>query len=83
MSPADRRIASLERQVAGLTAQVDQLTRKAFVLKTLQEIRSETGPVGAALRTAFDANRASASEDTGGRPPARRPRHLQVVGGAR
>ena len=79
MTAAGLRIASLERQVAGLAAQVEQLERKAFVLKTLQQVRSEIGPAGAALQTAFDAGRASAREDTTPRAASRRPRHLHAV----
>jgi hypothetical protein len=79
MTAAGPRIVALEQQVAGLAAQVEQLQRKAFVLKTLQEIPSEIGPVGVALQTAFDAGRASAREDTVPGAASRRPRHLHAV----
>jgi hypothetical protein len=79
MTAADQRIAALERQVAGLAAQVERLERKALVLKTLQQVRSEIGPVGAALQTAFDAGRAAAREDTKPGTASRGPRHLYAV----
>jgi hypothetical protein len=83
MAADAQRLADLEEQVAGLTARVEKLTREAFVLKTLQEIRADAGPGAFALQSAFDAGRASVSEGTP-RPAARRPRHLQAVqGGAR
>jgi hypothetical protein len=57
------RIATLERQVADLAAQVDKLTSQAFVFKTLQEIRVAAGPGRHALQAAFDAGMACAREN--------------------
>ena len=78
MTPDGQRIASLERQVAGLSARVEQLARQAFVITTLEEIALEcagygsTGATSSALEAAFDAGRASVSQDTKPRPPIRR-----------
>jgi hypothetical protein len=85
MTANGQRIASLERQVAGLSARVEQLARQAFVIKTLEEIALEragygsTGATSGALLTAFDAGRASVSQDVVSRPPVRRLRHLHAV----
>jgi hypothetical protein len=85
MTADGQRIASLERQVAGLSARVEQLARQAFVITTLEEIAVEragygsTGATSGALLTAFDAGMACARGDTAPRPPAGRPRHLHAV----
>ena len=85
MTADGQRIASLERQVAGLSARVGQLARQAFVITTLEEIAVERAGYGStratssALQAAFDAGRASASQDTASRPPIRRLRHLHAV----
>src|SRR5207245_713401 len=69
MTADGQRIASLERQVAGLSARVEQLARQAFVIKTLEEITLEragygsTGATSSALQAAFDAGRASVGQD--------------------
>ena len=83
MTRTEQRLADLERLVDEQAARVDHLTRQAFVLKTIQEIRADAGATGSALQAAFDAGRASAREGMTPRP-ALRPRHLQLVpGGAR
>jgi hypothetical protein len=85
MTADGQRIASLERQVAGLSARVGQLARQAFVIKTLEEVAVEgagygsTGATSSALQAAFDAGRASVSQDAAPRPPIRRLRHLHAV----
>jgi hypothetical protein len=85
MTPDGQRIASLERQVAGLSARVGQLARQAFVIKTLEGIAVEragygsTGAASSALQAAFDAGRACVSQDTAPRPPVQRLRHLHAV----
>ena len=61
MTADGQRIASLERQVAGLSARAGQLARQAFVIKTLEEIALEragygsTGATSSALEAAFGA----------------------------
>jgi hypothetical protein len=85
MTPDGQRIASLERQVAGLSARAGQLARRAFVIKTLEGIAVEragdgsTGAASSALQAAFDAGRASAGPDAAPRLPIRRLRHLHAV----
>jgi hypothetical protein len=85
MTPDGQRIASLERQVAGLSERVGQLARQAFIIKTLEEIALErtgygsTGATSSALQAAFDAGRAPVSQDTAPRPPTHRLRHLHAV----
>ena len=71
MTPDGQRIASLERQVAGLPARVEQLARQAFVITTLEEIAVEhagygsTGATSSALQAAFAAGRAPAGQALG------------------
>ena len=68
MTADGQRLAALEHQVADLTARCAQLEHKAFVIKTLNEMRLDR------------------LEGLGAFPPvtpARRPRHLHAVGGAR
>jgi hypothetical protein len=85
MTADGQRIASLERQVAGLSARVEQLARQAFVIKTLEEIAVERAGYGSTrgtssvLQAAFDAGWASAGQDTAPRSPIRRLRHLHAV----
>ena len=85
MTADGQRIASLERQVVGLSARVEQLARQAFVIKTLEEIALEHAGYGStrgassALEAAFDAGRESVSQDVVARPPVRRLRHLHAV----
>ena len=85
MTADGQRIASLERQVAGLSARVGQLACQAFVITTLEEISVEragygsTGAASSALQAAFDAGRASAGQDAASRPPVGRLRHLHAV----
>jgi hypothetical protein len=85
MTADGQRIASLERQVAGLSARVGQLARQAFVITTLEEIAVEragygsAGAASSALQAASAAGRASVSQDTAPRPPIRRLRHLHAV----
>jgi hypothetical protein len=83
MTADGRRIADLERQVAQLTARVEQVASRAAVVRSLEEIflgepgRSDADR--AALRMAFAAGRACERGDTAPHLPVRRPRHLQAV----
>ena len=63
-----QRLADLEQQVADLTARCAQLEHKAFVIKTLNEIRMDRLEGLGVLPPVI---------------PGRRPRHPHVVGGAR
>jgi hypothetical protein len=72
MTASAQRIADLERQVADLAARIEQVARKAATLRSLEEVYLDER-----------AARAPASRSTAPRPPIRRPRHLQIVGGAR
>jgi hypothetical protein len=90
MTADGQRIASLERQVAGLSARVEQFARQAAVIRSLEELFFESRGYDAAsfettsatLKAAFDAGRASVLEDPARRAGvACRPRHLQVVSG--
>ena len=83
MTPDGQRIADLERQVAALTARIEQVASRAAVVRSLEEIfLGEPGRSSAtqsALEMAFAAGRACERGDTVPRPAATRPRHLQVV----
>jgi hypothetical protein len=54
MTADGQRIASLERQVAGLSARVEQLARQAFVIKTLEGIAVERAGYGSTGATKAD-----------------------------
>jgi hypothetical protein len=67
MTAASQRLADLEQQVADLTARCAQLEHKAFVIKTLNEMRMDHLEGLGVLPPVNPA----------------RPRHLHVVGGPR
>ena len=80
MTPDGQRIADLERQVAALTARIEQVASRAAVVRSLEEIfLEEPGRSSEALQRAFAAGRACERGDTVPRLVATRPRHLQVV----